>query len=272
MNKRIVKKNNLFNPFLRTYLLEYRLRWKKLLLFSIIFIVFTVSITFFYPFRFREDIFLRNEIDFFRFLMVFASCFFFSDIVCSEFSSKTGYIIFPKINKYKLFAGKYAANLSIIINLVSIHYLTLNISGMVMYGAVIPELLISFGLAIVYAITISAFILFFSTVIPKEVLTTIIVIVIFLIGFYILEQITTVISQDIEPIFSLNYIGNLLNYVIPGGLSQGQRWAWVYYAGDRLPPIKIWLTPTIEMGLLVMSIYIALSFLFMFLILRRKEF
>lgn len=271
MNKRTNKKCNIFNPVLRTYLLEYRLRWKKILLFSIIFIVFTVSMTIFYPFRYREDEYFRNEIYLFRYLLVFISCFFFSDIVCSEFSSKTGYIIFPKINKYKLFAGKYASNLSIIIFLISIHYLTLDLSGIVMYGTVIPELLISFGIAIIYAITVSAFILLFSTIIPKEVLTTVTVIVIFLIGFSILEQITTAISQEIEPILSLNYIGNLLNYVIPGGLPPGQRWNWVYYAGDRLPPIKIWFTPTIEMGLLVMSIYITLSFLFAFLILRRKE-
>jgi ABC-type transport system involved in multi-copper enzyme maturation permease subunit len=272
MNKRTIKKSNLFNPVLRTYLLEYRLRWKKILLLSIIFVVFTVSMTIFYPFRYREDEYFRDEIYFFRFLVVFVSCFFFSDIVCSEFSSKTGYIMFPKINKYKLFAGKYAANLSIIIFLVSIHYLTLDISGMVMYGSIIPELLISFGLAIIYAITISAFILLFSAIIPKEVLTTVIVIVILLIGFSIIEDIITAISQDIEPILSLNYIGNLLNYVIPGKLPPGQRWNWVYYGQGTLPPKKIWFTPTIEMGLLVMSIYIALSFLFTFLILRKKEF
>jgi ABC-type transport system involved in multi-copper enzyme maturation permease subunit len=272
MNERTTKKRNLFNPVLRTFLLELRLRWKKILLFSIIFVVFTISMTLFFPYRYREEDFFRYEIDYFRFLLVFTSCFFFADIVCSEFSSKTGYIIFPKINRYKLIAGKYTANSSIIIFLVSVHYLALDLSGIVVYGTVIPELLISFGLAIVYAITISAFILLFSTFIPKEVLTTVTVIVIFLIGFYIIEQITTAISQDIEPILSLNYIGNLLNYVIPGGLPPGERWNWVYYGQGTLPPKKIWFTPTIEMGLLVMGIYITLSFLFAFLILRRKEF
>jgi ABC-type transport system involved in multi-copper enzyme maturation permease subunit len=272
MNKRTDLKHNLFNPFLRTYLLELRLRWKKILLFGSIFTVFTFFMTFFYPYRYDEGTYFRDEITYFKFLLIFVSCFFFSDIVCSEFSSKTGYIIFPKINRYKLIAGKYIANLSVMIILVCIHYLTLDISGIVIYGSIIPELLISLGLAIIYAITISAFILLFSTLIPKEILTTITVIAIFFVGFYIIENITTAINQDIEPILSLNYIGNLINYAIPGGLHNGERWNWVYYAGDRLPPIKIWLTPTLEIGLLVMSIYISFSFFFTFLVLRRKEF
>ncbi len=180
--------------------------------------------------------------------------------------------MFPKINKYKLIVGKYIANLSIIILLVILHYLTLNISIMVIYDTVIPESYISLGLAIMYTITLSALILLFSTIIPKVNLTTVTVILIFLIGFPILEQVTTAINQDIEPIFSLTYIGNLINYIIPGGLPGGIRWNWVYYAGETLPPVKLWLTPTIEMGILIMSLYIVLSFLFTFLALKRKEF
>ncbi|MHA1107276.1 MAG: hypothetical protein ACTSPN_16405 [Promethearchaeota archaeon] len=150
--------------------------------------------------------------------------------------------------------------------------MTLNISVMVIYDLVIPESFISLGLAIMYTITLSAIILLFSTIIPKVNFTSVAVILIFLIGFPILEQVTTAINQDIEPILSLTYIGNLLNYVIPGGLPFGRRWNWVYYAGDTLPPVKLWLTPTIEMGILIMSLYIALSFLFTFLTLKRKEF
>ena len=272
MYKRIVRKRNFFNPFLRTYLLELRLRWKKILLFSIIFVVFTLLTSFFYPYHFDEIRFFRYEINYFRFLIIFVSCFFFSDIVCSEFSLKTGYIMFPKINKFTLIAGKYIANLSVIILLVIMHYLTLNISIMVIYNTVILESYISLGIAILYTITLSAIILLLSTIIPKVNLTTVTVILIFLIGFPIIEQVTTIISQEIEPIFSLTYIGNLIEYIIPGALPGGIRWGWVYYAGETLPPVKRWFTPTIEMGILIMSLYIALSFLFTFLVLKRKEF
>ncbi|MCJ7647701.1 MAG: hypothetical protein MUP85_03720 [Candidatus Lokiarchaeota archaeon] len=272
MHERTVRKRNIFNPFLRTYMLELRLRWKKILLFSIVVVGFTFLISFSYPYHFDANTFLRDEIGYFKYLIVFISCFFFSDIVCSEFSLKTGYIMFPKINKYKLIAGKYNANLSIIILLVIVHYVTLNISVLIIYDTVIPELFISLGFAVMYTITLSAIILLFSTIIPKINLTTIIVIILFLIGFYIVEQVTTIINQEIEPILSLNYIGNLIIYVIPGGLSNGERWFWVYYAGETLPPIKLWRTPTIEMGILIMSLYIALSFLFTFLALKRKEF
>ena len=271
MDNRIGKKKSIFNPFLRTYLLELRLRWKKVLFFSIISVVFPLIFSFNYPYHFNENRFFRNELDYFRFFIIFVSCFFFSDIVCSEFDKKTGYIMFPKINRYNLIVGKYIANLSIIILLVIIHYLTLNISVMVIYDTVIIESYISLAIAIIYTITISAFILLFSTIIPKVNLTTIIVILIFLIGFPLLEQVFTAINQEIEPILSLNYIGNLINHTIPGGLPGTGRWIWVYYAGDTLPPVKLWLTPTIEVGILIMSFYTTLSFLLTFLALKRKE-
>ncbi len=272
MDKRIVreKKKN-FNPFLRTYLLELRLRWKRVLFFSIISVVYVLLFSFFYPYHFDEGQFFRYELDFFRFFILFVSCFFFSDIVCSEFDKKTGYILFPKINKNKLIGGKYLANLSIIILLVIIHYLMLDISVVVIYDTVIPESFISLGIAIFYTITLSALILLFSTIMPKANLTTIVVILIYLVGFLVLEQVLTAINQEIEPIFSLNYIGNLINFIIPGGLLEGQRWMWVYYAGDVLPPVKVWRTPTIEVGILIMSLYTALSFFFIFLALKKKE-
>lgn len=272
MDNRTGKKKSIFNPFLKTYLLELRLRWKKILFFSIISVAFTLFFSFFYPYHFDEGELFRDEISYFRFFIIFVSCFFFSDIVCSEFANKTGYIMFPKINKYKLIVGKYIANLSIIILLVIVHYLMLNISVMVIYDTVIPESYVSLGIAIIYITTLSALILLFSTIMPKANLTTIIIILLFLVGFPLLEQGLTAINQEIEPIFSLNFIGNLINHVIPGGLHGGERWIWVTYAGDLLPPVKVWVTPTIEVGILIMSLYTAVSFLFIFLALRRKEF
>lgn len=271
MDSRIERKTFNLNPFVRTYFLELRLRWKRLVIFGCITVSFVLIFSFFYPYQYDEGDFFRSEITFFRFLIVFTSCFFFSDIVCSEFAKKTGYIMFPKINKTTLIIGKYFANLCLMTILVILHYLILNISVLIIYNNVIPESYVSLGIASLYTITLSSIILLFSTIIPKVNLTTIIVILIFLIGFSILEQALTAINQEIEPIFSLNYVGNLINHVIPGGLPEGKRWTWVYYAGDTLPPVKVWLTPTIEVGILIMILYTIVSLLFTFLALKRKE-
>jgi len=271
MNKKINKYKGVFNPILRTYILEFKLRWKRVLFFYFTTIIFALLSSFFYPYHFDEGSFYRDGITYFRFFLIFVSCFFFSDIVCSEFSKKTGYIMFPKITKYKLFVGKFVANLNMIIILVILYYLTMNFSTMVIYDTIIPESYISLGIAIIYTITLSTLILFLSSIIPTVNFTTVTVVLIYLIGFPILEQALTAINQDIEPIFSLSYIGNLINHTIPGGLPVGQRWTWVYYAGDLLPPVKLWLTPIIEVGILIMSLYIALLFLFTLLAIKRKE-
>ncbi len=271
MNKKINKYKEVFNPILRTYILEFKLRWKRVLFFYFTTIIFALLYSFFYPYHFDECSFYRDGITYFRFFLIFVSCFFFSDIVCSEFSKKTGYIMFPKINKYKLIVGKFVANLNIIIILVILYYLTMNFSTIVLYNTIIPESYFSLGIAIIYTITLSTLILFLSSIMPTVNFTTVTVVLIYLIGFPILEQVLTAINQEIEPIFSLNYIGNLINHTIPGGLPVGQRWTWVYYAGDILPPVKLWLTPTIEMGILIMSFYTTLLFLITLLAIKRKE-
>ncbi len=271
MNKEIKKYKGVFNPILRTYFLELRLRWKRVLFFYFTTVFFALLYSFFYPYHFDEGRFYRNALTYLRIFLIFVSCFFFSDIVCSEFSKKTGYIMFPKINKYKLFLGKFVANLNIIILLVILYYLTMNFSTMVIYNTIIPESYLSLGIAIIYTITLSTLILFLSSIMPSVNFTTITVILLYLIGFPILEQVLTAINQEIEPIFSLFYVGNLINHTIPGGLPIGKRWIWVYYAGDTLPPIKVWLTPTIEVGILIMSFYTVLFFLFMLLAIKRKE-
>ena len=271
MDKERVRKKGIFNPFLRTYLLELRLRWKRVIFFYFTTVCFALLYSFFYPYHFDEGRFYRDGITYFRFFLIFVSCFFFSDIVCSEFSKKTGYIMFPKINKYKLFVGKFVANLNIIILLVLLYFLTMNFSTHVIYHTIIPESYLSLGIAIFYSITLNTLIVFLSSIMPKVNFATVIVILIYLIGFPLLEQVLTVINQEIEPIFSLFYVGNLINHSIPGGLPIDQRWNWVYYAGDLLPPVKLWLTPTIDVGILIMSFYTTMFSLFMFLAIKRKE-
>ena len=179
--------------------------------------------------------------------------------------------MFPKIDKFKLILGKFFANLTLIFCVVILYYLTLNYCTLLIYNAVIPESYPSLGITIIYTITLSTSIIFFSTILPRPSFVFIIALSLYLIGFPVLEQFITIIDQEIEPIFSLEYIGNLINHTIPGGLPLGRRWNWVYYAGEERPPIKIWLTPTPEVAILVMTIYALLFFLCMVLILKRKE-
>ena len=63
-----------------------------------------------------EDLFFVG-LTFIIFIEVIAASMFFSGIICSEFDKKTGFIVFPKINKYKLILGKYLGNLILVITL-----------------------------------------------------------------------------------------------------------------------------------------------------------
>ncbi len=148
------------NLILRTYFLEMRFRWKRILFFSIITVSYAFLFSFTYPYHYDKNFFYRQSLTYFRFFLIFVSCFFFSDIVCSEFSRKTGYIMFPKINKSKLVLGKFIANLNIMSCIVILYYLMLNFCTLLIYDAVIPESYHSLGIAIIYTITLSTSIIF----------------------------------------------------------------------------------------------------------------
>jgi len=271
MKNKIFRKK-IFIPLFKTYLLEFKLRWKRILIIIIIFLIFSISLILFYPYHFDVGEFLQDELGYFKIFITFISSFFFSDIICDEYNKKTGYIVFPKISKFTLIAGKYFSNLSVTIMLIVFYYLILNISAVLVYDTVIIEILLSFGIAILYTITLSIIILFLSAILPNANLISIFFILISFIGFPMMEQVLTVINQEIEPIFSLNYIGNLIVYTIPGGLINNRRWTWVYYAGDTLPPVKMWLTPTIGIGILIPIIYIVIFMFLALVLIERKEF
>lgn len=259
------------NLILRTYLLEMRFRWKRFLFFTIITAFYAFLFSFTFPYHYDINFFYRQSLRYFKVFLIFVSCFFFADIVCSEFRRKTGYIMFPKIDKSKLILGKFIANLNLMFWIVVLYYLITNFCTILIYGKIIPESNYSLGIAIIYTITLCTSVIFFSTILPRVSYVIVTVILLYLIGFPALEQILTTINQEIEPILSLWYIGNLIIHAIPGGLPIGHRWNWVYYAGEELPPVKVWLTPTTEVAILVMIIYTSLFFLCTLIILKRKE-
>ncbi len=250
---------------------ELRSQWKKCIILSGATMAFTIVFSLVYPYHFRAVKFYEDYLGTYPFFIVFLACFFFSNIISMEFNKKTGYIMFTKINKLHLTLGKFLANVMLIQPLIFLYYLILIIFSMNIYGIVIPEVLLSFALSILYTISLSGVITFFSSFMPSGNMVTIAIILLYLILFPVGENILTSMNQELEPLFSLFYIAKIIPYSIPGILPEGQRWNWVYYAGEELPPVKIWLTPTVEMSILIMVIYLATSILATYFILKRKQ-
>jgi len=263
-------------PIGHAYRFELRSQWKKFVGFSIISILIVFLQSFILYAVAPSNLLPENQMDFLSsglqflsmFIIIFAACFFFSGIICLEYDKKTGYIIFPKINKFKLLTGKYLGNLTLIIGVVTIFYCTLGLFCWYFYGISFNMLyLASFGISIIYVVAISSFVTFLSSFM-KSVNTTIITsIMILFIGFQMVDQLVTVFLPDFEPIYSMQYASNLISSILELPFPDPR------YV-DRVImefSIRRWISPTFETGIIVLLIYLITSLLLAAIIFKRRQ-
>jgi ABC-2 type transport system permease protein len=222
--------------------------------------------------------FFNGGLGFISFITLFSACLFFSGIICSEFDKKTGFIVFPKINKYKLIIGKYLGNLILVVSIVAIYYFLLALLGFYYYGGPINiRLLYSFGFAVLYVIALSSFVTLFSSFLRNVNITIIITLIILLIGLNIADQIVTLVLKDtFEPLYSLSYLGNLITSVLENPFPDPR---YVEFSFGGMGPggfggnftFGQWLTPSIGMGTTLLIVYIVVFFALAALLFKRRQ-
>ena len=273
------KQNSLYlmiKPVIHTYIFELKKQRKKFFIFLIISVIIMLLISLL-PFALIPDNplpeyqieYFNNGLSFVSLIILFAVCFFFSGIICSEFSKKTGYIVFPKINKYKLIVGKYIGNLTLVIGTISLTYLLLGLLGVLYYGELVNvRLYISFGISVLYILAVSSFVTVFSSLLKSVNMTIIASILILLIGFNVASSLVTLANPDFEPFYSLTYASNLIIYVFD---FPDPRYIEFTPPGPDGFTFRTWITPTIGTGIIMLSIYTIACFIFAALLFKRKQ-
>ncbi|MHA2129870.1 MAG: hypothetical protein ACW99L_07860 [Promethearchaeota archaeon] len=264
-------------PILYTLGFELKKQRKKFYFFSLVAIIVAVLLGYVlqlfpsYLLSVTQAEFYVSGLQFISFLTLFAACLFFSGIICSEFDKKTGFIVFPKVNKYRLILAKYFGNLILVVSIVSIYYIILGLLGFYYYGGPINiRLFHSFGVAILYVVALSSFVTFFSSFMRSVNLTIISTLVILLIGFNIADQIVTLVFGDaFEPLYSLAYLGSLITGILQSPFPD-PRYVEISFSGGGGggfgPPagnftFGQWVTPTVAMGIILLLVNIVVFFL-----------
>ena len=268
------------SPIYHTIIFEMKKQKKKLYFFTVITILVAVLTS--YILQLFPDFFLSTTqaqffsvgLNFISFITLFAACLFFSGIICSEFNKRTGFIVFPKINKYKLIIGKYLGNLVLVVIIVAVYYFILGLFGFLYYGGPINiRIFYSFGFAVLYVVALSSFVTLFSSFMKNVNITIIITMVILLMGFNLADQIVNLIFDDsFEPLYSLAHLGKLINSVLlnpfpvirydedpfgMGGMMGGSFGAWI--------------TPSIFMGIALLLVYIIVCFVLAAILFKRRQ-
>jgi ABC-2 type transport system permease protein len=273
------------SPIYHTIIFEMKKQRKKLYFFTAITIIIAVLTGYIlqlfpeYPLSNTQAEFFSGGLTFISFITLFAACLFFSGIICSEFNKRTGFIVFPKINKYKLIIGKYFGNLILVVFIVAIFYFILGLFGFLYYGGPINvRIFHSFGFAVLYVIALSSFVTLFSSFMKNVNITIITTLVILLMGFNIADQIINLIFADaFEPLYSLAYLGNLITSVLLNPFPNPRYTEFSF--GGMGPPgmgggdfsFGTWATPSIFMGTTLLLVYIVACFLLAALLFKRRQ-
>ncbi len=271
-------------PIFHTIIFEMKKQRKKLYFFTMVSILVAVLLSYIlqlFPDYLLADTqaeFFSSGLSFISFITLFAACLFFSGIICSEFNKRTGFIVFPKINKYKLIIGKYLGNLFLVIFIVTVYYIVLGLFGFFYYGGPINiRIFYSYVFAVLYVIALSSFVTLFSSFMKNVNVTIIITLIILLMGFNIADQIVTLIYADtFEPLYSLAYLGNLITSVLENPFPDPR---YVEYSFGGIGPggmgghfsFGTWITPSIFMGTTLLLVYIIGCFLLAALLFKRRQ-
>ena len=273
-------------PVLYTIVFEMKKQRKKFYFFTVIAIIIAILVGYIlqlipgFLLSTTQAEFYVNGLQFISFLTLFAACLFFSGIICSEFDKKTGFIVFPKINKYKLILGKYLGNLILVVSIISVYYFMLGLFAFLYYGGPTNiRLFYSYGVALLYVVALSSFVTFFSSFMRSVNLTIISTLIILLIGFTIVDQIVTLVFGDaFEPLYSLAYLGTLITGILQSPFPDPRYVEFSFSGGGGGPfgggghfIFGQWVTPTVTMGLLLLIVFIVVFFLLAALKFKRRQ-
>ncbi|MFX1313590.1 MAG: hypothetical protein ACFFHD_13430 [Promethearchaeota archaeon] len=275
MFKELINYRFSIKPILDTLIFELKKQWKKFVFFLVISVVIVFLQSFLLNILLPRNLLPDTQAEFFSsglsflfLIILFSGCFFFSGIICEEFKTKTGYIIFPKINKYKLIAGKYLGNLTFVIVIIGVYYFVLGLLGFYYYGGPInTRIFSSFGIALLYLLALSSFVTFFSSFLRSPTITIVISILLLLLGFNIADSIVIAFTPGFEPIYSLTYMGNLITSILLNPFPDPRYIDITIMEFTR----RTWITPSVEIGITILLVYTFVCIILASYLFRRRQ-
>ena len=253
---------------------EIKLQKKKFIIFSIITIIFFFlnDVLPYVLFSNRTlpysqfDLY-QSGIAFFMTILFLSTGFFFSGIICTEYKKKTGLTLLPLIDKHNLIIGKYIANYILVIGIAALQYYLIALLSFYFYAEPIPpSLFLSFGYLALYVLALASVTTFLSSFMPSGGSVLVIIFALLLIVFYLIDSFVS--PTGMEPLYSLTYLDNIISEIIEPDFSTIKRY-YEYPPNDLTS--RIWLFPSAEGALIVLTLYAIVFFLLGYLLFKRRQ-
>ena len=251
---------------LLTIYLEFKLQKLKFTIFScfsIVLFIVTGVLPFISYIPSNQANYLHNCSMFYLFMVLLSIGIFFSGIICSEYRRKTGLTSFPLINKSQLIIGKYIANYILVCGIAAIYFSFMGIFSYYFYaGPILYTIFISFGFLALYILALASFTAFLSSFMPTTLPVFAIMTGFLLFGGLIIDPVLRSVSADLEPLYSLSYLYEIVSYTLYPNFSSIERY---YELGN------LWRFPSAEGAIIALTIYTFIFFLLAYLIFRRRQ-
>ena len=180
---------------------------------------------------------------------------------------KTGLTLLPLINKRNLILGKYLANYILVLGIATVQYFLMALLCFYFYAESIPpSLFLSFGYLALYILALASVTTFLSSFMPSAGPVLVIIIGLVLIGFSTIDLF--VVPANIEPLYSLTYLYNIIGKIIYPEFATMRR--YYEYTQNNITH-RTWLFPSAEGALIVLILYTIIFFILGYLVFRRRQ-
>jgi ABC-type transport system involved in multi-copper enzyme maturation permease subunit len=188
---------------------------------------------------------------------------FFSSIICSEYQRKTGLTTFPLINKSQLIIGKYIANYILVIGIGVIYFSFMAIISYYFYdGPILYTIFISFSFLALYLLALASITTFLSSFMRSNLSVFAIITGFLLMGGFVIDPVLRSLGANLEPLYSLSYLYYIVSYTLYPNYSSIERY------NERA---NLWMFPSAEGAILMLTIYAIVFFLLAYFIFRRRQ-
>jgi len=268
--KGFTKFKKAIRPIQSTIWLELKLQKLKFIIISsisiVLFILTSVIPYISSPFFFLpsdQATYMHYSTSFYLFMVILSTGIFFSSIICSEYQKKTGLTIFPLISKKKLIIGKYIANYILMIGIGVIYFSCIGIFSYYFYGGpILYTIFISFSFLALYLLALASFTTFFSSFMRSTLPVFAIIAGYLLLGGLVIDPVLRSLGANLEPLYSLSYLYSIVQYTFYPNFSSIERY-------NELG--NLWMFPSAEGTIIMLTIYAIVFFLLAYLIFRRRQ-
>jgi ABC-type transport system involved in multi-copper enzyme maturation permease subunit len=213
--------------------------------------------------------FISGYLGMMNFLVLISAATFGGSLIAVDFEKLTGNLIFPKISRDRLLAGRFTAAYFMNALCIIYYYVIVGIYTYVKYDEIPEKTWNSLGMALLYTLAVLSFVLFWSSLMKTTASAVVISVMMLLIVFSIVNSILMVSTQQ-EPYFLLDYLGYSITSVFDMPDPRYMDMEIAISETDKLT-MRSWLTPEIDVAIWGMSIYTVVFFVLAYLRFKTRQ-